>query len=325
MVVIIMIDITNRRYIGSKRRLITPIKKIINNECKNVKTIADIFGGIGNIANAFNPTHKIIINDILYSNYITYDCFFSNSDYDMDYVKEMIDYYNALEGNTNYFSQYGDDKYFTKYNADKIGVIREEINKENGRTKNILLTSLLYATDKIANTAGVYEAYLKKVQTNAQNNILLEYPNINDEINVGNEIYNMDSNKLVRQINPDLIYIDPPYNPRQYGSNYHILENLVEWNKPELFGKTIKHKNNVKSDYSSKRKAKKVFDDLIQNINSKYVLVSYSNAKTNILKYEDIIEIMGDNFKVFNVDINNYKSNKNIKKDIIKEFLFFKE
>ena len=320
-----MINIINRRYIGSKKRLIEYIKKIVNNECKNVNTIADIFGGIGNVANAFNPTHKIIINDILYSNYITYDCFFSNSYYDMDYIKEMIDYYNTLEGNTNYFSQYGDNKYFTKNNADKIGVIREEINKENGRTKNILLTSLLYATDKVANTTGLYEAYLKKLQTNAKNNILLEYPNINDDFNVDNEIYNMDSNKLVKQINPDLVYIDPPYNQRQYGNNYHVLENLVEWNKPELFGKTIKYKNNVKSDYSSKPKAKKTFDELIQNINSEYILVSYSNAKTNIIKYEEIIEIMGsDNLKIFNIDINNYKS-RSINENKIKEFLFLKK
>ena len=319
-----MIDITNRRYIGSKKRLIQYIKKIVNNECKNVNTIADIFCGIGNIANAFNSTHKLIVNDILYSNYITYDCFFSNSDYDMDYIKEMIDYYNALEGYTNYFSQYGDGKYFTKYNADKIGVIREEINKENGRNKNILLTSLLYAADKVANTSGIYEAYLKKIQTNAKNNILLEYPNINDEFNVDNEIYNMDSNKLVKQINPDLVYIDPPYNNRQYGTNYHVLENLAVWNKPELFGKTIRHKDNVKSDYSSKPKAKKAFEELIYNINSKYILVSYSNAKSNIIKYDEIINIMGDNLKVFNVDINSYKSHKNINENKIKEFLFIK-
>lgn len=321
-----MIDITNRGYIGSKRRLVPLIKKIVNNECKNVNTFADIFGGIGNVANAFNPTHKIIINDILYSNYITYDCFFSNSDYDMDYIKEMIDYYNTLEGDTNYFSQYGDGKYFTKYNADKIGVIREEINKENGRTKNILLTSLLYATDKVANTCGKYASYLKKIQASAAKNISLEYPSINDEFNVDNEIYNMDSNKLVKQINPDLVYIDPPYNQQQYGTVYHVLENLAEWNKPELFGKMIKHKDNVKSDYSSRPKAKKAFDELIQNINSEYVLVSYSNSKSNIMKYEEIIEIMGsDNLKIFDTDINNYKSNKNVSENKVKEFLFLKE
>lgn len=134
--------------------------------------------------------------------------------------------------------------------------------------------------DKVANTVGHFDAYRKKMDTFKP--IYLRVPEFNK--NVGNEIYNEDANQLVRKIKTDLVYIDTPYNSRGYESAYHVLENVMEWKKPDVEGVAMKavNRSEKSSDYT-KSKAPQAFDDLIQNINARYILVSYNNmAKKEI-------------------------------------------
>ena len=127
-------------------------------------------------------------------------------------------------------------------------------------------------------------------------------PYLEDQHNQSNKIYNMDANKLVKSINPDLVYIDTPYNSRQYGDAYHLLENLAEWKKPEVFGvaKKMKDRSKTKSKYCTV-KATETFNDLIDNINSKFILVSYNNmfkkgaGRSNAkISQEEILEILSN-------------------------------
>ena len=130
--------------------------------------------------------------------------------------------------------------------------------------------------DKVANTVGHYDAYRRKLDSLNELNLLM--PELNDELNSGNEIYKEDANKLVRNISADLFYIDTPYNSRQYSDAYHLLENIAEWEKPELIGvaKKMIDRSHIKSDYCT-MKAASAFEDLISNIKAKYILVSYNN------------------------------------------------
>ena len=93
------------------------------------------------------------------------------------------------------------------------------------------------------------------------------------------QIYNIDSNTLAKQIEADIIYIDPPYNARQYINFYHVLENLARWNKPTQFeGNSMKFKRDeLKSGYS-RSAAPLLFDDLISSLKCKLIIVSYSNT-----------------------------------------------
>ena len=124
--------------------------------------------------------------------------------------------------------------------------------------------------------------------------------NIRNKNNGNNQIYCEDSNQLVRKVSADLVYIDPPYNSRQYCDAYHFLENVVLNNKPEVFGIARKmDRSNLKSKYCT-AKAANEFADLIENINAKYILVSYNNtgekgnARSNakITDYQ-ILDILG--------------------------------
>ncbi|MEZ7748621.1 Dam family site-specific DNA-(adenine-N6)-methyltransferase [Gemella sanguinis] len=273
------LKISNRRYLGSKQKLLSFIEEVVDNNTENINTVADVFCGTGVVADLFRKKgKKVIVNDILKSNVISYNTWFGNEDIDYEKIKKIIYKLNALEPiKENYVSINFGDKYFSMYNARKIGIIREKIESYtelNTREKSFLLTSLIYAMDKVANTVGHYDAYRKKLDS--FDRIQLKIPEMNK--NKGNKIYCENANKLVKKIKADLTYIDTPYNSRQYGDAYHLLENIVEWKKPKVSGVAQKmlDRSKTKSKYSTK-KAPEEFDDLIQNINSRYILVSYNN------------------------------------------------
>ena len=278
-------SINNRRYLGSKARLLDFISETIKDNCKDIKVFADIFAGTGNVAWKFNKKNiSVIVNDILKSNYYVYEAFFGKTDIDIDKLKNYLDIYNsdvAFEED-GYFTKNFSDTFFNSYNCSKIDYIRDNIDNEfsNGKISNrekaYLVTSLLYAMDRIANTVGHYDAFRMNGDLNKK--LTLEELDLpSRDVNDNNELYCMDANELVKKIKPDLVYIDPPYNSRQYCDAYHLLENVATWVKPEVFGTARKmDRSKLKSKYCM-HSAPKEFDDLIQSIDAKYILVSYNN------------------------------------------------
>ncbi len=276
-------EIFNRRYLGSKYKLLDYINKIVEEKTTNCKSFLDLFGGTGVVANHFNKKYTIFINDLLKCNYYSYNCFFSNEKYNVEKIKKIIKNYNNIdEEKENYYSKEFKDTYLSEKNLKKIGYIRDNIdelykkNEINGREKAILITSLIYAIDKIANTVGHYDAFRKNGDLNRE--LVLKIPKIKDNYNKNNKIFNEDSNKLVKKIKADVVYIDPPYNSRQYSDAYHFLENIAENKKPTVVGIARKmDRKHIKSQYSMS-KANEYFADLIKNIEAKYILFSYNNT-----------------------------------------------
>lgn len=321
------VQIHSRRYLGSKYKLIPLIKNVVQKECEPFKTFADIFAGTGIVAAAFNSINtKVIVNDVLYSNYIIYNAFFSNEPYNKAKINQLINQLNSITPKEdNYFSINFGDTYFSYENALKIGAIRELIenwaksNLINFREKAILITSLIYAMDKVANTCGHYDAFRKTIDSGAMP-IQLLMPYIEDEANKNNEIYRIDANLLVRERKADIIYIDTPYNSRQYSDSYHLLENVARWEKPEVVGMARKmvDRSDIKSDYCTK-KAPVVFKDLIENCNCKYIIVSYNNmaqkgdGRSNAkISDDEIVEILQNKgkVKVFDTDYKYFTAGK---------------
>lgn len=314
--------INNRRYIGSKKNLLNQIHKaILENFGEEKCTLADIFAGTGVVAEYFmNQGYDIIVNDILYSNYIAYETWLSNGPIDEKKVKKLIEKYNKIDGSKlqdNYFSIIYGNKYFSNNDAKKIGHIRELIEKEKNHLTNreyyAILTSLMYATDKIANTVGHFEYFLSKKAIDKD--VELRVPVILKEKNTTSKIYNEDANQLVRKIYADIVYIDPPYNARQYINFYHVLENLTKWEKPNEFeGISMKFKReHLKSGYS-KAEAPLLMKDLIDNIKAKLIIVSYNNtynarsgASNNKIAEEQLKSILESKGKTTVIEID-YKS-----------------
>lgn len=326
--VIESLEISNRRYLGSKTKLIPFIKEIVEQNCGEFSSFFDVFGGTGVVSYSFNkPNVKIIINDLLKSNQIAYKTWLGNGKINKEKIIKLIKEFNEINENIleeNYVSKNFGGNFFSIQNAKKIGYIRERIeeldknNKINDREKAILLTSLLYAMDKVANTCGHYDAYRKKMDTKLF--LFLQIPKVEDNNNINNEIYNMDSNLLVKNIQADIAYIDPPYNSRQYGDAYHLLENITTWEKPEVIGvaKKMPNRGHIKSKYCTVA-APFAFRELISNLNCKYILVSYNNmgekgagrsqAKISDKEIEEILKERGE-VSIFEQDYRHFTTGK---------------
>ncbi len=322
--------INNRRYLGNKYKLLDFIKKVVDENCKNITTFADIFAGTGSVSSAFTDK-KIITNDIMYFNYLCHVAWFSPEKYSQSKIIELINLYNHIKvSDENYVSLNFADTYFSKDDCRKIGYIREDIENlfKNGninfREKAILITSLLYAMDKIANTCGHYDAYIQN--SKFDKHLELTVPLASNENNPNNQCFNMDANELVKIIEADLVYIDPPYNSRQYCDAYHLLENIARWEKPEVFGVAKKmDRSNLKSEYCTQN-ATQAFADLIKNINAKYILLSYNNMSNKgndrsnarisdndimtILSAKGKVSVFSQEYKAFTTGKSNIKENE---------------
>ncbi|MFZ2970943.1 MAG: DNA repair protein RadC, partial [Minisyncoccia bacterium] len=319
-------QLQNRRYLGNKHKLLGFIEDIVSEKCNGIKSFCDIFAGTGVVGERFNkPEINIISNDILFSNYACLKAFLGTNA-NIDKISEKIKLLNNIQATEdNYFSKHFGNTYFSLENARKIGAIREEIENiaETEEEKNSLICSLLYAVDKVANTVGHYDAFRKDLDMLQPVKLLT--PDIDYLNNTANEIYKEDANILIRKISCDVLYIDPPYNSRQYSDAYHLLENLAEWKKPEVIGVAKKmDRSHIKSSYCLKN-ATQAFEDLIRNANCKHILLSYNNTgdskdgRSNariadndilrILKNKGEVEIFERDYKAFTAGKSNGDGN----------------
>ena len=318
--------INNRRYLGNKYSLLPFIKRVVDEYCNNVNVVADLFAGTGAVSSAFQD-RIIITNDILYSNYISNYAWFSAQEYDEQKIIRIVEEYNEREITAdNYMSRNFADTFFSKQDCRKIGFIRENIerkfkhNELNERERALLITSLLYAMDKIAKTCGHYDAYRKGVEYDQH--LELYVPQARHDNNPNNQCFNEDINLLAPRVTADLMYLDPPYNSRQYCDAYHVLENVARWEKPEVFGVAKKmDRTTLKSAYCTKE-ATEAFADLIEHINARYILLSYNNMENKgnersnaKLADKDIMRVLQEKGEVLIFE-ENYKAFTTGKSDI---------
>ena len=292
-------NLENRRYIGSKNKLLNWISELIDEHTQG-HSFFDVFAGTGVVTKEMlDKFDTFIINDFLYSNNIIYNAFFGTDTINEKRIYELANHFQSIKTNEfddDYFVDNFGGKFFSKNDARIIGEIRTQIedNQEiTARERAILIASLIYSTDKIANTVGHYDAYRKKVDI--KDKFIFELIN---PINMsGKQIqkFRRDSNELAREVSADIAFIDPPYNSRQYSRFYHVLEGIAKWDKPVLEGVAMKPPAENMSDYC-RATAPKVFDDLIANLNVKYIVVTYNNtynskssSSRNKITHEEIL------------------------------------
>ena len=333
------LEINNRRFLGSKYKLLNFIEDTVNEHCKKVKSVVDVFAGTGVVGSLFLKNGKeVYFNDYLKSNYYSYKAFYEPIKVDIKKIEKIINNYNDMDINEeNYFSENFSDTYFSRKDCKKIGYIRDNIDDKfrkqeiNEREKCILIASLIYSMDRVANTVGHYDAY-RKIK-NIEDKFFMYMLEVSEKGKKKSHISNLDANEFIKNVKADLVYIDPPYNSRQYCDAYHLLENVAIWNKPKVYGVAKKmDRTNLKSRYCT-NKAVEAFDELIKNCNCKYILVSYnntgdksnsrSNAKISDLQIKQILEKKGK-VQVFEQAFNNFTTGKSVSVDH-KERLFLCE
>lgn len=292
-------------YIGSKTRLCQDfIPQTIKNVCGQdlfQKVFCDLFAGTGIVGRTFKSSvKKVISNDIEYYSYVLNKNYIGNHT-DILNKDELIKNLNNLplvnDGFIfkNYCLGGGSSRlYFSDENGKKIDTIRMEIenlkteNKIDDRTYYFLLCSLIESADKVANVASVYGAYLKKLKKTALKDFVLEESKY--EINSNeHEVFNENANDLIKKISGDILYLDPPYNSRQYSSNYHLLNTIAEYKAFVPRGVTGLRDYN-RSKYCSISTVKTEFEELIKNSAFKYIFLSYNNE--GLMSVDEIKSIM---------------------------------
>ncbi len=291
-------------YIGSKLKLSSwiedEVKKVVGNDLSD-KVFCDIFAGTGIVGRNFKKyVKKVISNDLENYGFVLNKNYIENS-VELHEKQRYIDELNALELRDNGFiylnycmGSGSERQYFSDENGKKIDTIRTQIKvwyeaKEiDDKLYYFLLASLLESADKVANTASVYGAYLKHLKTSAQKKLILE-PAIFELHANTHKVYNEDSNELIKKIEGDILYLDPPYNERQYGANYHILNTIALYDDFTPKGKTGLRDYN-RSDYCKKKEVHKSFEVLIKNAKFKYIFLSYNNE--GLMSEEDVKSIM---------------------------------
>lgn len=323
-------------YIGSKLSLIDFISNSINAtliDCgehrpANRMMFADLFAGTGAVGTSFKEQgFNVIANDIQYYSYVLNKHFIGNNgNIKAERLEKYFDKLNSIDGTTGFiYNNYSlggtkgrehERMYFSDSNSKKCDAIRqklEELKNSNEIDEGeyfYLLACLVNAIDKVANTASVYGAYLKQLKKSAIQPLMLS-PLKLIRGHGDYRVYNREINQLAKEIEGDILYLDPPYNARQYCSNYHILETVAKYDNPVISGKTgLREYSKQKSEFCSTRTVSSAFEKLVQNANFKYIFLSYNNE--GLMREEEIKEIMGryGEYRLFTQEYKRFKADK---------------
>ena len=338
------------RFIGNKTNLLNDIAQVIKENCDGTeKVFCDIFSGTASVARFFKNRYKIISNDLLYFSYVLQKGTIENNEIpsfkkleDRLNIHDVFDYLENIDIKQEKFNKfiyenYSPNKkcermYLTSENALRIDFIRNKIeewrNKEliNKNEYYYLLAALIEGVPFVSNITGTYGAYLKQWDKRAFKKFEMIRLNVIDN-NVKNQCYNKNSNDLIQEISGDILYLDPPYNERQYLPNYHLLETIAKYDNPEIKGKTgIRVYNSEKSNYCIKNKVYSEMEELIKNAKFKHIIVSYNQdgllSKNGI---ETILKKYGnkETYKLYEIPYKQYQNKLTKKLDIHYEYLFY--
>lgn len=336
------------RYIGSKVNLLNEIDDLLSSHLTGQeKNFVDLFAGTNVVGQYFKSRFEVISNDLLEFSYaIAKGTIEVNEAPKFDLLKQagITDPFKFLQSRnlnkykggfvTQHYSPAGGKKrmYFTETNAKRIDFIRNTIDE--WRNKRIisedefyyLLDSLLQAVPFVSNIAGVYAAYLKHWDKRAYKALELVPSELIDN-GMNNHAYREDAVKLVKRLEGDILYIDTPYNNRQYSTNYHVLETIARNDNPSIHGVTgQRDEDDARSDFAMKRAAKRAMTDLVSDLNFSHVVVSYSTD--GIIAYDEMLDILksvslNGVVEVKKIPFRKYKSKIVKPEDELFELLFY--
>lgn len=317
-------------YIGSKLKLSSWIREEVFNIVGgdiSQKVFCDMFAGTGIVGITFKKdVKKIISNDLEHYSFVLNKNYIENHKEIADkeqYIEELNNLPLIEDGfiYQNYCIGSGSGRqYFSDDNGKKIDAIRTKIKEYRDEKKigsnlyYFLMASLLESADKVANTASLYGAFLKKLKKSASTELLLEPAEFIKNRN-SHQVYNEDSNELIKKISGDILYLDPPYNQRQYSTNYHMLNTITKYDDFTPQGKTgIRDYN--RSKYSKAKKVHGSFEELIRHADFRYIFLSYNNeGLMSSAEVKDIMEKYGKysvvkkEYKRFKTDSRNHAAN----------------
>ncbi|MDY4902270.1 MAG: DNA adenine methylase [Treponema sp.] len=334
------------RYIGNKENILENIYSILQANNVHGETFFDFFAGTTSAGRFFkSKNYQVFSSDILYLSYCLQKAYIENNKEPnfQNLIKKLpkqesetlfqtpletvANYLNSLEGVEGFiYKNYTPSgtkalqqprMYFIDENGKKIDAIRQQIEEWKNRnliSENeyfVLLACLIETIGFYANIAGVYAAFHKHWDCRSLRPLELrtiQFVNNGKE----NKVYNEDSMNLLETIDVEILYLDPPYNERQYAPNYHILETIAKYDEPELRGVTgMRDYSSQKSRFCNPATALEDLDKIAKNAKYKFLVLSYNSE--GIMPSEKIIETLKQygNIKLEQFEYARFKSNNN--------------
>jgi adenine-specific DNA-methyltransferase len=284
------------RYIGNKTRLLPFILRTLKGSGIPVGSAHDAFAGTASVSRALKANGwQVHSSDLLMSSYVFQRAYVVAETADariQDRAKELSSLPDRDGFITRNFSPAGGEcafgrMYFTPENARRIDAAREELARWRGRAEidedsyYILLAAIIEGADRVANTAGVYASYMKRWQPNARRSfrVEVEEPIVGAARATAELLDATESAQRLGEV--DLLYVDPPYNSRQYVAYYHIPEILARgWTEkaPTIRGKVgLLAGEEGRSQWSHGRRVKTLFSGLLAASGARHALISFNS------------------------------------------------
>lgn len=345
------------RFIGSKINLVEKIYYILQSEQVFGNSFFDFFAGTSSVGQFFkNKNYQVFSSDLLYFSFVLQKAYIENDEIPdfanvLSTIKisnhslfdnplnQVIRYLNTLPLKEGFiFKNYTPEgtsnlpiprMYFTAENGKIIDSIRQKIEEWKIKkllTDNeyfILLSCLIETVPFYANILGVYAAFQKQWDARAKKKIVLKSIELIKN-NKENKVFNQNSTDLIASITADIIYLDPPYNQRQYAPNYHLLETIAKYDNPTIKGVSgMRNYENQKSLFCNSKTALLELAKIAKTANYKYLVLSYNNE--GIMSTQEIMATLNQFGKAELVEFDyiRFKSNSNGEsKKFVKEQLY---
>jgi adenine-specific DNA-methyltransferase len=350
-------------YIGNKRALLyfigRGLEKVKNKLNKDKLTTFDVFSGSGIVARYFKQfSNLLIVNDLEKYSTLINQCYLSNAnEVDLPKLKEY--YREIMSGLSEDTFEKGiiaglyapqDDSnikpgeriFYTARNARYIDTARNLIEHIPQNMQKYFLAPLLSEASIHTNTSGVFKGFYKNTETGIgqfggknqdalfriKGDIHLPFPvfsNFSSDVMV----LNGDSNKIINEVpEVDIAYLDPPYNQHPYGSNYFMLNLIVDYKYPGNTSKVSGIPGDWnRSNYNKEKFAYQALEELVRNIKAKYVLISFnSEGFIGLEEMKTLLSRMGA-LDILETQYNTFRGSRNLNnREIhVKEYLYLLE
>ncbi len=341
------------RFIGSKTLLLDQIKQVIDEKVPEAKSFCDIFSGTAAVARYFKQWYQVYSNDLLYFSYVLQRATVENDSMpefaclkEKTGITDPVDFFNGKEKKEleelskerrffqNTYAPLGGRMYLNDENALRIDYARCTVEdwKAAGLLSEdeyyYLVACIVEGIPFVSNTSGTYGAFHKTWERRSHKRYeMFRLPVTHN--GKKNHCFNENGADLLKRLEGDILYIDPPYNARQYLSNYHVLETAATYDYPQVRGVTGQRPDEGrKSDFCMKTKVVPAFEELINNARFRHIILSYStDGLMPVNEIEEAMKKYGrpETFQIYEIPYRRYKSRKVKETERLKELLVYIE
>lgn len=349
-------------YIGNKRTLLPFIGQGVTlaqqRLGKQKLTCLDMFSGSGVVARYLKQfSDYLVANDLEAYSHITNQCYLTNYDDPiLSGLQELIDELNhTIEAHLHdgFISELYAPKdeaniqphervFYTKRNAQFLDTARQLIDTYPKEIRHLLIAPLLSKASVHANTSGVFKGFYKSKDgigqfggsgkdalSRIKGTISIPMPifsNFHCDVHVSQK----DANHFVAEPHPhfDIVYLDPPYNQHPYGSNYFMLNLLVDYTRPDDMSKVSGiPKDWNRSRYNQRAEAADALFHVIESLNASHIIISYNSE--GFISHEQFLSRLQNcgKLSVLETPYNTFRGSRNLSGRAlhVTEFLYLLE